>query len=294
GNLMIEGRGQLWVTDFGLARIQSEASLTATGDLVGTLRYMSPEQAQVRRVPIDHRTDVYSLGATLYEMLTLQPAFDGSDRQEVLRQIAFEEPRPPRRANRAIPAELETIVLKALEKNPADRYATAQELADDLERFLKDEPIRARRPPLGLRLRKWGRRHRAVVANLAAALLTLLLVGVFLGFGYQRRLAETERGVTAALVRAETLVDEGDKLIDHPGRWQATARVAEAALEKAEELLATGAATGSLTRRFETDRAAVEAALADSGLLIELNRIRIEHAGLKEGRFLVTETASSY
>src|SRR4029077_5817053 len=90
---------------------------------------------------IYHRTDVYSLGATLYELLILEPVFNGRDRQELLRQIAFEEPRPPRRINKAIPAELETIVLKALEKNPADRYATAQELADDLERFLKDEPI---------------------------------------------------------------------------------------------------------------------------------------------------------
>src|ERR1700704_5847201 len=99
-----------------------------TGDLIGTLRYMSPEQALAQRVVIDHRTDIYSLGATLYELLTLQPVFSGRDRQELLRQIALEEPRPPRRLNKAIPAELETIVLKALEKNPVDRYATAQEL----------------------------------------------------------------------------------------------------------------------------------------------------------------------
>src|SRR5262249_27780627 len=151
-------------TDFGLAHCQSQASLTLTGDLVGTLRYMSPEQALARRVVIDHRTDVYSLGATLYELLTLQPVFAGRDRQELLRQITFEEPRPLRKSNKAIPAELETIVLKALEKNPAERYATAQELADDLGRFLKDEPIRARRPSLVQRLRKWSRRHRPVVA----------------------------------------------------------------------------------------------------------------------------------
>ena len=134
-----------------------------TGDLVGTLRYMSPEQALAKRVLIDHRTDVYSLGATLYELLTLRPAFAGSDRQELLRQIAFEEPMPPRRLERGVPAELETIVLKAMEKNPADRYGTAQELADDLERFLEDEPIRARRPSLAQRWRKWARRHRPVV-----------------------------------------------------------------------------------------------------------------------------------
>ena len=93
----------------------------------------------------------------------LAPVFDGADRQELLRQIAFEEPKTPRRHNKSIPAELETIVLKALEKNPADRYATAQELADDLERFVKDEPIRARRPSVVQRARKWSRRHQAVV-----------------------------------------------------------------------------------------------------------------------------------
>jgi len=163
-NLLLDVRVNLWVTDFGLAQLQQgEANLTLTGELVGTLRYMSPEQALAKRVVIDHRTDVYSLGATLYELLTLRPAFDGKDRQELLRQIAFEEPPRPRRLNRGIPAELETIVLKAMEKNPADRYATAQELADDLRRWLSDQPIRARRPGLLQRLRKWGRRHRGVV-----------------------------------------------------------------------------------------------------------------------------------
>jgi hypothetical protein len=144
-----------------------------TGDLVGTLRYMSPEQALAKRLVLDHRTDVYSLGATLYELLTLEPAFSGADRQELLRKIAFEEPRTPRRVNRAIPAELETIVLKALEKKSTDRYATAQELADDLRRFLADEPIRARPPGVVRRLRKWVRRR----PTLTTALLLLLAFG---------------------------------------------------------------------------------------------------------------------
>jgi serine/threonine protein kinase len=147
-NLLLDARGQLWVTDFGLARFQDSAGLTMTGDLVGTLRYMSPEQALAKQVVIDHRTDIYSLGATLYELLTLQPAFAGRDRQELLRQIAFEEPRPPRQLNKAVPADLETIVLKALGKNPAERYATAQDLVDDLRRFLEDKPIRAKPPTL--------------------------------------------------------------------------------------------------------------------------------------------------
>lgn len=177
-NLLIDGKGNLWITDFGLAQLQSDAGLTLTGDLVGTIRYMSPEQALAKRVIVDHRTDIYSLGVTLYELLTLEPAFDGRDRQELLRQIAFDEPRALRQHNKAIPAELETIVLKAIAKNPAERYATAQDLADDLQRFLKDEPIRAKRPSLLARARKWSRRHRPVVASAIVAALAVVAIAI--------------------------------------------------------------------------------------------------------------------
>jgi tetratricopeptide (TPR) repeat protein/serine/threonine protein kinase len=212
GNLLLDGRGNLWITDFGLAHCQSQAGLTLTGDLVGTLRYMSPEQALAKRVLVDHRTDVYSLGATLYELLTLEPVFPGADRQELLRQIAFEEPRPLRRLNRAIPAELETIVLKALEKNPAERYGTAQELADDLQRWRQDEPIRARPPSLVVRARKWGRRHPSVVWSAVVGLVVALTVGAAsLGWAVGDRAAR--RATVAAQVRdflnaVRTLLDD--------------------------------------------------------------------------------------
>jgi tetratricopeptide (TPR) repeat protein/serine/threonine protein kinase len=201
-NLLVDGRGNAWVTDFGLAQIQGDKQLTLTGDLVGTLRYMSPEQALAKRVVIDHRTDIYSLAATLYELLTLEPVFSGGDRQELLRQIAFEEPKPPRRHSKSMPAELETIVLKALEKNPADRYATAKEMADDLERFAKDEPIRARRPSVSRRLRGWCRRHKPLVSGFAVLVVTLFLVGAA-GLWWQenqREARERQRGATAAKV----------------------------------------------------------------------------------------------
>jgi WD40 repeat protein/serine/threonine protein kinase len=172
GNLLVDAGGRLWVTDFGLAHCQNQPGLTMTGDLLGTLRYMSPEQALAQRVAVDARTDVYSLGATLYELLTLEQAYPGRSREEVLRQIAFEEPRPPRRIRAAIPAELETIILKAMAKSPEERYATAQELGDDLRRFLEDKPIKAKRPSLRQRARKWARRHKAVVR---AVLLVLAL-----------------------------------------------------------------------------------------------------------------------
>jgi hypothetical protein len=191
------------VTDFGLAHLQhAEGSLTQTGDLVGTLRYMSPEQVLGKPVPIDHRTDIYSLGATLYELLTLRPAFSGSTRQELLRQVAFEEPAPPRKLERGIPAELETIVLKALEKNPQDRYGTAQELADDLRRWLEDRPIRARRPSWRQVAGRWARRHKPVVW---AAAVVLLMAGVLsgaVGLWWVQKRAGAEGEARAALQEA--------------------------------------------------------------------------------------------
>ncbi|MBI1914625.1 MAG: serine/threonine protein kinase [Planctomycetes bacterium] len=165
GNLLVDAHGHLWVTDFGLAQFQADTKLTQTGDLLGTLRYMSPEQAGGQRVPLDQGTDVYSLGATLYELLTLRPPFDGADRQTLLQQILRDEPRPPRAVEKSLPAELETIVLKAMAKAPAERYATARDFADDLQRFLEHQPIRARRATAVQRVRKWARRHPSVVVT---------------------------------------------------------------------------------------------------------------------------------
>ncbi len=176
-NLMIDSPGKLWITDFGLARTSTDAGLTMTGDVVGTLRYMSPEQALAKHSLVDHRSDIYSLGATLYELLTLRPVVDGKDREEILGKITFEEPTPPRTLDRAIPTDLETIVLKALAKEPTDRYATAQELADDLRRFLDHRPICARPPTLLQRLRKWSLRHRHLLL-LSVVFLVLMVVGL--------------------------------------------------------------------------------------------------------------------
>ncbi len=171
GNLLIDAVGRLWVTDFGLARTVNDSRLTLTGDLLGTLRYMSPEQALAKHGLVDHRTDIYSLGATLYELLTLRPAIDGLDREEVLKKIAFEEAAGARQLNRAVPVELETIVSKAMSKEPAERYATAKEMAEDLRRFLDHKPIRARRLSLLQRMRKWAQRNTAVIWTAAAFLM---------------------------------------------------------------------------------------------------------------------------
>ena len=159
-NLLIDAKGNIWVTDFGLARRLADPGLTHHDSLLGTPRYMSPEQA--RTGSIDGRTDVYSLGATLYELLTLRPPFDGQSAAELLDQIGRDEPVPPRKFQPRLPRDLETIVLKALAKRPVDRYATAAELAEDLARFLSHEPVKARRiSPIG-RLWRVARRHPGI------------------------------------------------------------------------------------------------------------------------------------
>ncbi len=187
GNLLLDPRGQLWVTDFGLAQVAGDPGMTVTGEMLGTLRYASPEQLQARPGVVDHRSDIYSLGATLYELLTLRHLFKGNNRNTLLRRIADDEPRAPRSVVRAVPRELETILLKALRKEPLERYASAQEMADDLQRFLDNRPVLARRPTRVERLRKWARRHPVVIVA-AALVLALSTLG---------------SGVSAALIRAE-------------------------------------------------------------------------------------------
>jgi WD40 repeat protein len=214
-----------------------------TGDLVGTLRYMSPEQALAKRVLVDQRTDIYSLGVTLYELMTLEVAFPGQDRQELLRQIAFEEPKAPRRINKAIPAELETIVLKALEKNPADRYATAQDLAGDLERFLKDEPIRARRPTLWHKAKKWARRNRPVVWTAGLALAVLLVLAAVAAIVEAGRMTREKEAAKKAEDKARrqlyrALVEEarGIRLSRRLGQRFRTLEILKKAKQLAQEL----------------------------------------------------------
>jgi serine/threonine protein kinase len=217
GNLLIEqtpsslegeGRGKgfrLWVTDFGLARTAADAGLTMTGDVLGTLRYMSPEQALAKHGLVDHRTDIYSLGATLYELLTLESALPGQDRQELLRQIAGEEPRRPRDINKAIPLDLQTIVLKALEKDPAERYQTARDLADDLRRFLACQPILARPVSQATRTWRWCRRNPVVAGLLATALMLATGLGVV-----SVLLWDKQRQTEAALKLAQTQWEEAE------------------------------------------------------------------------------------
>jgi eukaryotic-like serine/threonine-protein kinase len=199
-NLLVDDRGHLWIADFGLARLQGAGDLTLSGDLLGTLRYMSPEQAAGGRI-LDPRTDVYSLGATLYELLTARPAFDGPDRQELLRQITQADPPPPRQLDPTIPHDLETIVMKAMATEPCHRYATARELALDLARFLTNRPILARRPGPAEHLARWSQRNWRATTAAAAILLLLALTsagGMALLWKAQERTQEALKAAMAA------------------------------------------------------------------------------------------------
>ena len=146
-NLLIDSRDHLWVADFGLARLpQDEHDLTRTGDLVGTLRYMSPEQLRGERGVVDARSDIYALGVTLYELLTLRPAFEAAIVTNCFVGSSMKSRFIPAASTLRFRRDLETIILKAMEKEPSARYGSARALADDLKRFLDDQPIQARRP----------------------------------------------------------------------------------------------------------------------------------------------------
>jgi serine/threonine protein kinase/tetratricopeptide (TPR) repeat protein len=182
-NLILDAKRRLRILDFGLAWIEGQESLTLPGDVVGTPLYMSPEQARRRKIDVDHRTDVYSLGATMYEAFTGRPPFRGKDHQDTLSQVIERDPLEPRKVNPNVPASLETIVLKCLRKDPAERYGTAEALAQDLRRFVRGDPVEARPEPGWERFARRAWRHRSRIGALASvALLALASLVLLLGW----------------------------------------------------------------------------------------------------------------
>jgi serine/threonine protein kinase/Flp pilus assembly protein TadD len=178
-NLLIDEREKLWITDFGVARCKANPSLTETGHLLGTMPYMSPEQATGQGLLVDHRADIYSLGVTLYELATLRHPFEGVSDAALAFDFGRAGLRPPRHWNASVPVDFENIVLKAMAGAREDRYATARELAEDLGRFIDGKPILARRPSLTVRLSKWASRHKRSVAAAMGAL-SLAVAGLSL------------------------------------------------------------------------------------------------------------------
>jgi WD40 repeat protein len=222
-NLLLDGQGNVWVTDFGLAKGETDGdNLTHTGDVVGTLRYMAPERFSGRS---DVRSDVYALGLTLYELLTLRPAFAEADRNQLVKQVLHDEPPRPRKLNPAVPRDLETVVLKATARDPAHRYQTPADMADDLKRFVEDRPVRARRASEAEKFARWCRRN-PLPAGLLAGIVLVFLAG-FVGVVWQWRGAEAarddERGQRN---RAEGLRQAADEARTRAEANEAAARVA--------------------------------------------------------------------
>ncbi len=195
-NLILSTDGRIMIADFGLAKDVNEQSVTLTGSLLGTLRYMSPEQAMAKRMRVDHRTDIYSLGTTMYELLTFQPAVPGADDKEILGHIITKDPVSPRKIVSTVPRDLETICLKAMEKSPESRYDTARALAEDLRRFINDLPVIAKQPGPIARTIKFVKRRRALVTAVTAVTLLFAATGLLMVERRARRIATIDRLMT--------------------------------------------------------------------------------------------------
>jgi serine/threonine-protein kinase len=241
-NVVLGDYGEVIVLDWGLAKLVDRVEETLTpavaleaevdragtiqGQALGTPAYMSPEQAEGRIDRIDRRTDVYGLGAILYEILTDQAPFSGGDTAAVLRKVIHEPPAAPRSLDASIPKALEAVCLKALAKRPEDRYGSARDLADEIRHVLADEPVKAYREPPLLRLARWGRRHKPLVAG-AAVLLVASVVGLSAGTillgRANARVDQERRQAEANFRKAREAVDEyftkvsESKLLNVPG-----------------------------------------------------------------------------
>ncbi len=232
-NLLLDAQGIVWITDFGLAKATTDSDLTHTGDIIGTIRYMAPERFHGR---CDARSDVYALGLTLYELLARRPAFDEADRGNLIRQVTEAEPASLRKLNRGISRDLATIVHKAIEREPSHRYHSAEDLAEDLRRFLEDRPIAARQITTTEQLWRWCKRN-PLAAGLSATLLTTLAGGLLVVSVLLLRLwaVADERGrlYLAESQRSQQLREASARASDEANRANAETRTARMAEELA-------------------------------------------------------------
>lgn len=261
-NLLLDARGFVWVTDFGLAKAIEEDAVSRTGDVVGTLRYMAPEQLSGRA---GVASDVYALGLTLYELLVLRPAFSASDTKRLLGDIAEGRIERPRKLRPEIPRDLETIVLKAIAREPERRYASAGDLAEDLRLFLEDLPIRARPiTPVG-RLWRWARRNRALAAATGSAIALLVLLTVVASVGYWK----TTRAMEGELRERR--------------RAEASSEIALRALDRIFEQFAPRRAARAASLTFSAEEEGEEATSESSDLEVPIQPVLSrEVAGLLE------------
>jgi tetratricopeptide (TPR) repeat protein len=324
-----DGRPVIKVIDFGIAKalgppLTDRTLHTGFAQLVGTPLYMSPEQASLDGLDVDTRSDIYSLGVLLYELLTGTTPFDKERFQEagydeIRRIVREEEPlKPstristlgqaattvstqrqsdPRRLSQLFRGELDWIVMKALEKDRNRRYETASAFATDVHRYLHDEPVQACPPSAWYRFRKFAWRNRAALALAGLSLLFIVLLGAAAGWLVRDRSARryaTQERVSEALGQARMHLAEGEKEMDNPGRWQMNVALAEEAVRGAEQVLAAGEATPELTGRVAEVRAAVDAARQDCGVLLELERIQLGKAAVRKFAYHDAAAAPRY
>jgi len=306
-NLLLDTQGTVWITDFGLAKADDQQNLTHSSDVLGTLRYMPPEAFDGNT---DARSDVYSLGLTLYELLCLRPAFNKNQRMQLTRQVKSDEPARMDRLNRQVPRDLVTIVHKAIERDPAHRYPTANELAADLQHFVDDEPIQARRVSPTERFVRW-RRHNPVVAGLLASLAVLLLTVAAVsmisavriarardeatsnalaalaakeGEGAQRKLAEA-KALESRHRLVQLQVANGTRLLDDGDLFGALPWLTEAlALDQGDDA------------REERHRTRIAAVLAQTPRLLHLwqHEHEVEHVGFSPDGSLVATSSRDH
>jgi len=233
-NLLLDTRGTVWVTDFGLAKASDQPNLTHTGDILGTLRYMPPEAFDGKS---GARGDVYSLGLTLYELLAFRPAFGEKDRGRLVHQVTTEDAERLGKLNPEVPRDLETIVHKAIEREPSHRYATAGELAADLQRYLDDEPIQARRTTLAEQLVRWSRRNpgmAALIGTLAAVLIAVAATALVVAGSMSRLAGEQSRAARDAEIARRHEADQRTLAEEAQRRAEASAKEADAQRQRAE------------------------------------------------------------
>lgn len=274
GNLLLDGDGIVWMVDFGLARLAEDSELTQTGDLLGTLRYMAPEQLSGQ---FDERSDIYSLGLTLFELLTLQPAHRATLRTQLLQQVTESDVRSPRSIDPEIPRDLDTVILKATSRDPAHRYQTAGELADDLQRYLDGFPISARRAGWLELLLRWRKRNPALAATSLAAVVSILAVAVISTWGFMA----TREAYQQLTTEQQLVIEERDNVRQERQKAIAEGRRAEENLDFAltafEELLGElSARSSSLAVDFDLEEADLSMVTMttipedDAGLLLKL------------------------
>lgn len=225
-NLLLDQTGKVWVADFGLARGRDSATnLTSQGDRIGTLRYMSPEQAAGRHNQVDYRTDIFSLGITLCELLTLTPAYDATDRPNLIEAIEASNPIALRCKNPSVSVDLETVLNKAIEKSPSDRYASAREFSEDLLRCFEGKPIKAKRKTLIDRCANSLSKHRWLAAGVALALIAMTITAMVIAsifYNQQKREQIAAQNARFYLQQAHESVDRfgimlTDELLEIPG-----------------------------------------------------------------------------